>query len=418
MTLADELVRRDQFQKVGGDKTLREIVDSVPHAANGKYYAAIVREKSIARQLIDGATEIIGEAYSPQYTAQELLERAERKIDSIAQEKVRQSSLRLTDLTTFTMDRIAARAESGGHAVTGIGTSWPGVGSPTRTRESGGHAVTGIGTGFIDLDDLAGGLQAGQLIVLGSRPSMGKTALALNICEHAAVDLKVPVLFISLAESAPDITERLLCARSRVDGHKLRTGTGLGTHELAPLAKAYQELVASDWIFIDDTPDRDVLQIMAVARRCRSQEQIGLIVVDYIQLVEPEDPRGTRQDQIARVSRRLKVLARRLNVPVIALSQLSRTAASREDRRPWMTDLRESGSLEEDADVVLLLHRPDYYDANDQPGIAELIVAKNRSGPTGIIKLAFLKNLTRFENLAPTAEPIPGRIRSNCPARN
>jgi replicative DNA helicase len=394
ITLADELIRRDQYQEVGGDETLREIVDSVPHAANGRYYATIVRKKSIARQLIDGATQIIREAYSPQYTAQDLLGRAERKIHGIAQDQGQRSTMRLVDMAAQAMDQISARAESGG------------------------HAVTGIGTGFVDLDDLTGGLQAGQLIVLGSRPGMGKTALALNICDHVAVDLKVPVLFISLAEGASEITERLLRARSRVDGHKMRTGKGLGPREMAPLAKAYQALVASDRIFLDDTPDRDMLPITAVARRCRFQEQIGLIVVDYIQLVEPEDTRGTRQDQVARISRWLKILARKLEIPVIALSQLSRTVESREDRRPWMTDLRESGSLEEDADVVLLLHRPDYYDANDQPGLAELIVAKNRNGSTGSIKLAFIRNLTQFENLAPTAEPTPGGISSNSPARN
>src|SRR6185312_11127335 len=235
----------------------------------------------------------------------------------------------------------------------------------------------------IDLDDITGGFQAGQLVVLAARPSMGKTALALNICEHAATLGKTPVLFVSLEMGHMEIAERLLCARSRVDGYKLRTGMSLGSREIGQLTKAWNELIKDAQIFIDDTPARNMLQITASARRLRLRNQIGLIVVDYIQLVDSEDSRDSRQEQIAKISRRLKTLARELGVPVIALSQLNRAVESREDRRPRMADLRESGAIEQDADIVLLLHRPEYYDANDQPGIAELIVAKNRNGATG-----------------------------------
>jgi replicative DNA helicase len=382
ITLADELIRRDQFEKIGGDETLREIVDSVPHAANAKYYAGIVREKSIGRQLIDSATEIIRDGYSNQYTAQELLEAAERKVFAIAEEQIQGETLDLKDVITKAMDRIAERASSGG------------------------HAVTGVASGLIDLDDITGGFQPGQLVVLAARPSMGKTALALNICEHAATLGKTPVLFVSLEMGHMEIAERLLCARSRVDGYKLRTGMSLGSREIGQLTKAWNELMKDAQIFIDDTPARNMLQITASARRLRLRNQIGLIVVDYIQLVDSEDSRDSRQEQIAKISRRLKTLGRELGVPVIALSQLNRAVESREDRRPRMADLRESGAIEQDADIVLLLHRPEYYDANDQPGIAELIVAKNRNGGVGSVKMTFLKALTRFENLATVAEPL------------
>jgi replicative DNA helicase len=235
---------------------------------------------------------------------------------------------------------------------------------------------------------------------------MGKTALALNICDHVAVNLKIPVMFVSLEMGHLEIAERLLCARSQVDGHKLRTGKGLAYPQMKELSRAYSELCSGGQIFIDDTPARTMLQITASARRLKRRKQIGLIVVDYIQLTDTEDSRDSRQEQIAKISRRLKTLARELEVPVIALSQLNRAVENREDKRPRMADLRESGAIEQDADIVLLLHRPEYYDANDQPGIAELIVAKNRNGPTESVRLTFLKHLTRFENLAVIAEPV------------
>jgi replicative DNA helicase len=383
VTLADELIRRDEFQKIGGDETLREIVDSVPHAANARYYAGIVREKSIGRQLIESATEIIDDGYSRQYTAQQLLESAERKIFNIAEEQIQGETHELKEVVLRAMDQIAQRAETGG------------------------HAVTGIASGLIDLDDITGGFQPGQLIVMAARPSMGKTALALNICDHVAITLKIPVLVVSLEMGDLEITERLLCARSRVDGYKLRTGMGLGSREMTQLGKAYNDLYSGGPIFIDDTPARNMLQITAASRRLRLRKDIGLIVVDYIQLIDSEETRDSRQEQIAKISRRLKTLARELKLPVIALSQLNRAVESREDRRPRMADLRESGAIEQDADIVLLLHRPDYYDEKDQPGTAELIVAKNRTGRTDTVKLSFLKNLTRFENLATVAEPPP-----------
>ena len=280
------------------------------------------------------------------------------------------------------------------------------TGTIATRADTGGHAVTGVASGLVDLDDITGGFQRGQLVVLAARPSMGKTALALNICDHASMAAETAVLFVSLEMGGLEIAERLLCARSRIDGYKLRTGKGLGSREMTQLAKAFSELGKGAPIFIDDTPARNMLQITAAARRLKLRKDLGLVVVDYIQLVDSEESRDSRQEQIAKISRRLKTLARELDVPVIALSQLNRAVENREDRRPRMADLRESGAIEQDADIVLLLHRPDYYDPNDQPGIAELIVAKNRNGRTETVKLTFAKSLTRFENLAVVAEPL------------
>jgi replicative DNA helicase len=379
ITLADELTRRDQYKQAGGDDYLAEVINSVPHPGNAKYYAGIVREKSIARQLIESANEILREGYSNNFTAEQLLEAAERRVFNIAEDQTKGDTVDLRDIVVKAMDRIILRSESK-------------------------HPVTGVASGYFDLDDLTGGFQPEQLVILAARPSMGKTALALNVCDHAAFALQKTVLFVSLEMGQFELAERLLCARSRVDGHKLRTGQGLGTREMKQLGKAYEEFRATP-LYIDDTPARNMLQITANARRLKLRQDLGLILVDYIQLVDTEDTRDSRQEQIAKISRRLKTLARELSVPVIALSQLNRAVENREDRRPRMADLRESGAIEQDADIVLLLHRPEYYDPNDQPGIAEVIVAKNRNGATGTVKLTFLKNFTRFENLANVAEP-------------
>lgn len=380
ITLADELERRNEFKAIGGDAMLTQVVDSVPHAANAKYYAQIVWEKSIGRQLIETANEILRDGYSDKFTADELGEKAESRVFHIAEGQTQGDTVELRDVVTEAMDRIALRSESK-------------------------HAVTGVPTGYYEVDDVVGGFQNGQLIVLAARPSMGKTALALNICEHVGVDVRTPVLFVSLEMGKLELAERLLCARSRVDGHKLRTGQNLGTREMTLLGKGYAELRSAP-IFIDHTPARTMLQITANARRLKLRQQIGLIVVDYIQLVDSEESRDSRQEQIAKISRRLKTLARDVEVPVIALSQLNRAVENREDRRPRMADLRESGAIEQDADLILLLHRPEYYDPNDQPGVAELNIAKNRNGATRTIKLTFLSNITRFENLSNLVDPI------------
>lgn len=382
ITLVEELTKRGEFEKVGGDDAIRSILEAPPHAANAKYYAQIVRQKAVSRELIEGANEILRDGYSNNFSADELLQSAERRIFAIAEDQASGETVDIKDVIVSAMDRITAKAEDR-------------------------HAVTGVGTGFYDLDEITGGFQGTQLVILAARPSMGKTAIALNICEHVICDLKKAVLFVSLEMGELELVERLLSSRARVDGHKIRTGKGLGQQDMVQLGRAYNELHATP-LFIDSTPARNMLQITANARRLKLRQNLGLIVLDYIQLVDSEEARDSRQEQIAKISRRLKQLARELNIPVIALSQLNRGVENREDRRPRMADLRESGAIEQDADLVLLLHRPEYYDPNDQPGVAELIIAKNRSGATDTVKFAFLKNLTRFENLAHGGDPIGG----------
>jgi replicative DNA helicase len=379
LILSEELHRRDQLEQVGGDDALVEIISSVAHAANATHHADIVRQKSVLRQIIQAANDIRKEGYSDNYSSEQLLAIFEQRVFEIAEAQATGETVELKDILNNAMSRISERAENR-------------------------HVVSGVGTGYFELDDMTSGFQPTQLIVLAARPSMGKTALALNICEHVALAEKRGVLFVSLEMGETEICERFLCAHSKVDNYKLKTGKGLGHNDMKTLGKSYEVLNKAP-IFIDDTPARNVLQITANARRLKRRHNIGLVVVDYIQLIDAEgDGRESRQEQISKISRRLKQLARALEVPVIALSQLNRAVESREDRRPRMADLRESGAIEQDADLVLLLHRPEYYDANEQPGIAEVIIAKNRSGATGTVKLTFLKNFMRFENNANFAE--------------
>lgn len=386
LLLAEELQRREQYERLGGDGLIGSIINSVPHAANAVHYAVIVREKSVLRQLIGGAHDILKDSYDSIKSADEVLQNAERQVFRIAEEQATGETVELQDIVTEAMDRIALRSESR-------------------------HPITGVGSGLLDLDDITTGFQGSQLIILAARPSMGKTALALNICEHVSLSQNKAVLFVSLEMGKLEIADRMLGARAKVDGHKLRTGQGLGQRDMTMLGRAYDELRGGAPVLIDDTPTRTMLQITANARRiklrqAKTTQDLGLILVDYIQLVEPDSGEGrdSRQEQIAKISRRLKTLARELNVPVVALSQLNRGVENREDRRPRMADLRESGAIEQDADLVLLLHRPEYYDPNDQPGIGELIVAKNRNGRTDSVKMTFLKNFMRFENLAAVAD--------------
>ncbi len=277
VTLAEELTRRDQFEQIGGDETLALITGIVPHSANAQYYAEIVKEKATNRQLIESASEIIREGYSNQFTAQQLLESAERRIFGIAEDQIRGETMELKDIVKQAMDAIAHRADAGG------------------------HAVTGIASGLFDLDDVTGGFQPGQLIVLAARPSMGKTALALNICDYVGVNNNVPTLFVSLEMGRIEIADRLLCARCRIDLHNLKTGRNMNMRDLAQLGNAFKEL-GSGSIFIDDTPARNMLQVAASARRLKRRQRLGLIILDYIQLVQhgrlTRQPAGAdRQDQ-------------------------------------------------------------------------------------------------------------------------
>jgi replicative DNA helicase len=385
ITLEDELKRRGELEKVGGVDAILDIQASEPDAASARYWAQIVLEKSEVRELIETALEILRDSYSDQFSAEELLTAAERRVFAIAEDQVSGDTVELKDIMPSTMERIVNRRE--------------------LDRD-----VHGIATGFSDLDALLGGFLGSQLIILAARPSMGKTAFALNICEHVAIQQKISVLFVSLEMGSMELAERLLCTLSRVDGHKLRTGKGLSHADIKKLSDAYEIFRGAGQVLIDDTPARNMLQITANARRLKRRQNIGLIVVDYIQLIDSEEQRDSRQEQIAKISRRLKTLAREMDVPVIALSQLNRAVESREDRRPRMADLRESGAIEQDADLVLLLHRPDYYDSNDQPGVVEVIVAKNRHGATDTVKLTFQKNIMRFDLFSAAAEPYDGGV--------
>jgi replicative DNA helicase len=380
ITLEEELRRRDELEKVGGLEAIHDILEKIVHGSNARHWAEIVRDKAIKRSVIEAGHEILREGYSDATSAEDLLASAERKVFAIAEEQVSGDTVDIRDILVNAIDRIADRKESG-------------------------KLVSGLATGFVDLDEVLGGLLGSQLIILAARPSMGKTAFALNMCEHVAINQKVGVLFVSLEMGKLEIAERFLCTLSRVDGNRIRTGKGLTNIDLKNLGNAYEEFRTGATLMIDDTPTRNMLQITANARRLKLRQNIGLIVVDYIQLIDAEESRDSRQEQIAKISRRLKTLARELDVPVIALSQLNRAVETREDRRPRMADLRESGAIEQDADLVLLLHRPEYYDVNDQPGIAELIVAKNRNGATDTVKFTFRKNIMRFENFTNIAEP-------------
>lgn len=373
LTLADRLQTAGVLAEVGGIEFIAELVNSVPTAANAGYYASIVKQKAISRALVDAHNEGLREAYSNEFTASQLLDAAERRVFAIAE------------------------GEATGETTT-AGAVVPAVMAAVGMRRAG--EVTGLTSGLFDLDDVTTGFQPGNLIYLAGRTSMGKTSISMNIVDHVAVNTRTPVLVVSLEMNRNELVERLIVARSRVDGHKVRTGNNLTDAELARLRHAADDITAAP-IFLDDTPTRTMVQITANARRLKARANIGLVVVDYVQLVDGEDRKDSRREQINVISKRLKALARELSVPVIALAQLNRGPENREGNRPRKSDLKECGGLEEDADVVLLLHRPEYYDPNDDPGAATVIVDKNRNGPTRDIKTVFLRNIMRFDNFAP-----------------
>lgn len=377
--LAEELERAGQFEGIGGDATLEEIMEGTPHSANAVYYAGIVQQKSVARQLIEGSAKIIRNGYSNNFTAEDLVGQVQEMAVSIDEQRAGEPSVTLGEIIEKHF------AEFGTQVV----------------------RAHGIPSGFPDLDHLTDGLVPGRMVVLAARPSMGKTALALAQAEHVAREGRT-VLIVSLEMDRMDLTERLIVARSRIDAHKFRGGHGLPQDDLRRLADVYGSLQSLP-IHIDDCGTRTCTQIFSEARRLKIRNDLALLVVDYIQLISPSDlgNSSNRQEQVSAISRRLKALAMELKIPVLVLAQLNRQAETREGRRPLMSDLRESGAIEQDADQVLLLYRPEYYDPNDSPGVAEVIVAKNRSGETGIAKLTFLKHLAKFESIG-RGDPFPG----------
>jgi replicative DNA helicase len=372
-SLGDALLAIGQLDAIGGHAALIDLLVSATIPVNARYYARVIHQKAIIRRLLELSGRLQGDCLSMQFTAGQIISRLQADLLDLQDTGSTQRLLPATELLPPTMERIMRRSLDG--------------------------EVTGIGSGLKDLDDILGGFQPEQLVILAARPSMGKSALALNLCDHASVDLGLCVLFLTLEMGSEQMVERMIVARARISGQRARMGH-LDAPDLSR-ARAASEVLARTSSFFDDTPAQTVLQVLSSAHSLALRQRVDLIILDYLQLMEPDEgtDRASRQEQVSRISRRLKGLARDLKIPILALSQLNRQLETREDRRPRMSDLRESGSIEQDADVVLLLHRPDYYDPSDQPGVAELIVAKNRNGATGTVKLAFHKESMRFDLL-------------------
>jgi len=374
VTLANYLEQEKHIQDVGGYAYLAELWDAAPTAANAEFYAKIVRDKALVRGLIHASNEILRDAYDQVQPAEEMLGAAEHKIFEIADKSVAGQTFTIHDVIKEAYDRIDDRMGKG-H-----------------------QAVSGLATGFVDLDEKTAGLHNSELVVLAARPSVGKTGFALNIARHIVVEEKQPVFFVSLEMARVELAERLLCSQGKVDSHRLRKGV-LSSEDMDRLLEAGSVLRKAK-LFIDDSPAQTMLRINANARRLKVREGIRLVIVDYLQLIEPENRRDPRQEQVAQISRRLKFLAKELQVPVLALAQVNRASEDRQDHRPRLADLRESGSIEADADTVLMLHRPEMYEPGQHEGTVEVIIAKQRNGPTGDITLTFLKQFMRFENFA------------------
>lgn len=373
ITLTEQLRKQGNLEEVEGAAYLTSLINSVPTAANVEYYARIVQEKAILRTLINTATQIVTDSYTHQQEVDFFLDKVESLIFNISQRRIRRDFVPVKELIHDSIE-LAEKL--------------------TQKKQ----LVTGLPTGFTDFDTLTSGLQPSDLVIVAGRPSMGKSALAVNIALHLGVKKKVPVALFSMEMSKEQLVQRMLCSEARVDAHKLRTGF-LESRAFTDLTSAAGRLAESP-IFIDDSPDISSLEVRAKARRLKSKEDIGLIIIDYLQLMQGRFRVENRQQEISEISRSLKSLARELNVPVIALSQLSRAVEAREPPRPRLADLRESGAIEQDADLVAFLYREEYYkkETDENRGIAELNIAKQRNGPVGAIKLIFVKECTRFEN--------------------
>ncbi|MEA3465111.1 MAG: replicative DNA helicase [Thermodesulfobacteriota bacterium] len=381
VTLTSELKQRDQLAAVGGSAYLATLVDYVPTAANIVYYSRLVKEKSVARHLINVATEIATRGYAGQ-EMDKTLDWAEKSIFEIAEMKIRPSYFSTKDIMKDTFKAIEKLYE----------------------RK---ELVTGVPTGYIELDKMTAGLQGGDFIVVAGRPSMGKTAFSVNVVEYAAMSIEKPIsaLIFSLEMSKEQLVQRMLCSVSKVDASRLRTGN-LGESDWPKLTNG-AGLLSEAKIYIDDTPAISVLELRSKARRLKAEHDLGLIVVDYIQLMQGHNPES-RQQEISEISRSLKALAKELNVPILALSQLNRSLESRTDKRPLMSDLRESGAIEQDADVIMFVYRESVYceacrrrDGScdkDHEQDAEVIIGKQRNGPIGTVHLTFRGQYTRFEN--------------------
>jgi len=374
ITLTDVLTQKKHLEEVGGPSYLSGLVDNIPTAANALHYAKIVRERSVLRKTIHAATEIINKGYENGEDVDALLDYAENSIFSISEYQVKPSFYPLRDIiksSFVTIEKLYEKKE----------------------------LITGVPSGFGDLDHLTSGFQDSDLIIIAGRPSMGKTSFALNIAQYASIEKNVPVAVFSLEMSKEQIAIRMLCSEARIDAHKLRGGF-LSETDWPKLTRAAGALSEAP-IFVDDTAGINVLEMRAKARRLRKDQKLGLIIVDYLQLMREKTHTDSREQEISAISRSLKGLAKELSIPVIALSQLNRRVEERQNKRPQLADLRESGAIEQDADVIIFIYRDEVYrDDTPEKGVAEIIIGKQRNGPIGTPKLAFIDKYTRFETLA------------------
>lgn len=375
ITLKDELSAMGKLDAIGGLEYLAELPDKVPTTSNVERYIKIVEEKATLRSLIRTANDIINSGYDPTQDVEDIMDNAEKKIFNIMQKKNQTGYSSIKDILVDSFTELEDLYNRKQH-------------------------VTGVPTGFIDLDNRTAGLHNSDLVLVAARPAMGKSAFALNIATNAALSAGTGVAIFSLEMSKEQMANRILGSVAQVDGNSIRTGR-IADDDWIKLANASGEL-SQTGIYIDDTPGISVMEIRAKCRKLKMEKNIGLVVIDYLQLVQGSNKRaGSREQEISEISRSLKILAKEINVPVIALSQLSRAPEQRPDHRPMLSDLRESGAIEQDADIVMFLYRDDYYNQDsEKKNIAEVIIAKHRAGSTGTVELAWLGNYTKFANLA------------------
>jgi replicative DNA helicase len=377
VTLKDELVRSGELDEVGGPAYISSLTDGVPRSANVEYYAKIVKEKSTLRRLIQSANEVLGRAYDAEEDADSLLDEAERSIFQIAEHRMRAGFIKLSDMVDSGYQMLEQLQEHRG-------------------------LITGVPTGFHDLDEKTSGFQKSDLVIVAARPGMGKTSFVLNCALHCGTMAGKSVGIFSLEMSKEQLFTRMLTSEARIDAHRFRGGY-FGEQDYDRIVQAMGRLHDAK-VFIDDTPSIGILEMRAKSRRLKLEHGLDMLIIDYLQLMQGRGRFDNRQQELASISRALKILAKELNIPILALSQLSRASEQRTDHRPQLSDLRESGALEQDADIVLFIYRPDMYPQDGQidpetENTAEIIIGKQRNGPTGTVNLAFLKQYTRFENL-------------------
>lgn len=374
ITLQDRLKEKDVPAQVSSLEFIRDLVTAVPTSANVRYYAQIVRDKAVLRRLIKVSEETANECYMDKEKLDTILEKTEKQIFDIVQNKGTKDFTDIKDVVLRTIDSIEAAARNQG-------------------------SVTGVATGFYDLDYKTAGLQPSDLILIAARPSMGKTAFALNIAEHVALKLNVTTAIFSLEMSQDQLVKRVLAMNSKVDSQSIRTGS-LSGEEWADLMESAR-IIGNSNLVIDDTSAISISELRSKCRKLKLEKNLGLVMIDYLQLMSGSNKKNeSRQQEISEISRSLKSLAREINVPIIALSQLSRAVEQRPDKRPMLSDLRESGAIEQDADVVMFIYRDDYYNKDtEEPGVSEIIIGKQRNGPVGTVKLAWMSQYTKFANL-------------------